>query len=97
MIKLVPTIDSYDLNLIMKEINCHYSRWFELSKFEDVGDTEYFVFELDEALDDFDRSWMEYFEREGNEEMAHDCEDTIKIREYLRGKVDNNIVLIYMY
>ena len=97
MIKLVPTIDSYDLNLIMKETNCYYQRWFELSKFEDARDNEYFVFELDEQLDDFDIEWMKYFEKEGNEEMVHDCEDTIKIREYLRDKVNGNVILVYTY
>lgn len=93
--ELVPMINSYDLTLIMEETNCYYHRWFELSQFEDAD--KYFIFKLDKQLDDFDREWMKYYEKEGNEEMVHDCEDTIKIREYLREKVNSNIVLIRIY
>ena len=97
MFKLKATLDCHDLNLIMKEINCYYRKWFDLIRFSEVGDDTYVTFELDEQLDEFDREWFNYYEKIGDEAMMNDCKDTIKIREYLRNKVDDNVVLIHVY
>ena len=97
MFKLKATLDCHDLNLIMKEMNCYYRKWFDLIKFSELGDDTYVTFELDEQLDEFDREWFNYYEKIGDEAMMNDCKDTIKIREYLRNKVDDNVVLIHVY
>ena len=97
MFKLKATLDCHDLNLIMKEVNCYYRKWFDLIRFSEVGDDTYVTFELDEQLDEFDREWFNYYEKIGDEAMMNDCKDTIKIREYLRNKVDDNVVLIHVY
>ena len=97
MFKLKTTLDCRDLNLIMKEVNCYYRKWFDLIRFSEVGDDTYVTFELDEQLDEFDREWFNYYEKIGDEAMMNDCRDTIKIREYLRNKVDDNVVLIHVY
>lgn len=97
MFKLKATLDCHDLNLIMKEINCYYRKWFDLIRFSEVGNDTYVTFKLDEQLDEFDREWFNYYEKIGDEAMMNDCKDTIKIREYLRNKVDDNIVLIHVY
>ena len=97
MFKLKTTLDCHDLNLIMKEVNCYYRKWFDLIKFSEAGDDTYVTFELDEQLDEFDREWFHYYEKIGDEAMMNDCRDTIKIREYLRNKVDDNVVLIHVY
>jgi hypothetical protein len=97
MFKLKATLDCHDLNLIMKEMNCYYRKWFDLIKFSEAGDDIYVAFELDEQLDEFDREWFHYYEKTGDEAMMNDCRDTIKIREYLRNKIDDNVVLIHVY
>ena len=97
MFKLKATLDCHDLNLIMKEMNCYYHKWFDLIKFSEAGDDTYVTFELDEQLDEFDKEWFNYYEKIGDEAMMNDCRDTIKIREYLRNKVDDNVVLIHVY
>ena len=97
MFKLKATLDCHDLNLIMKEMNCYYRKWFDLIKFSESGDDTYVTFELDEQLDEFDREWFNYYEKIGDEAMMNDCKDTIKIREYLRNKIDDNVVLIHVY
>ena len=99
MFKLHAVIDCYDLEKIMKELDCPVTDWNELTILEDAEDESYIQFDLDEELDAHDERWLTYYIKNTNyyKSDQKDCETMLKLRKHLRGKVNDNFVLVHCH
>ena len=99
MFRLRAVIDCYDLEKIMKELDCHITDWTELTILEDAENESYIQFDLDEDLDAHDVRWLAYYKDNTNyfKSDKEDCETMLKLRKYLRDKVNDNFVLVHCH
>lgn len=99
MFKLRATIDCYDLEKIMKELDTPIINWNELVILEDAEDESHIKFDLDEELDIHDETWLEWYKNNTNyfKSDKEDCETMLKLRKYLRDKINDNFVLVHCH
>ena len=88
-----------DLEKIMKELDTPIINWNELVILEDAEDESHIKFDLDEELDIHDETWLEWYKNNTNyfKSDKEDCETMLKLRKYLRDKIDDNFVLVHCH